>query len=671
MLLSAHPEVGGSEGSTMNPDAGGAGKKWGGLRRTIQGLRLVWKVNGLFLLILVTALGISGYFSNLAFENSELDAARELSLESSDRVLARIREVMMEDGAHQLQDAVSRIASENPTYRDIRLISHHGEILSSQLSPTPPAVDSLSWPCTICHSSPADSRVTSECSFCEIQEPPGSPRYLSVATPIFAQEGCAGAGCHSVVGDSTVLGVLQADYSLARVDTLIAQRNWHTALAIIISLLLGSAATWWMTERLLGRRIRALREGALRLAQHDFSFRFSDTTGDGLAELVGVFDDMTEELSSALLELSSAREHLQAIVEDSADIIITVDPTGLITTFNPGAERILGYQREEIIGRRIEMLFQDPRDRDKAIAQLDHTDHVVNYITRFVTKDGKIRNVLLTLSRLRSPDGEPIGTLGVSKDITRELRLQRRLLRSERMAALGQAITGIQHSIKNMLNVMKGGSYMVKLGLNKDDRDMLMEGWEMVQQGIDDMTQMSKSMLDFARTKKLKIEPEDLAVLLQRIHGINRAKFREEGVELVLEAAEDLPLVEVDAEMIRSVVMDLLSNALDACSWKDYPEGEAPRVTMGLGPSTDPAYVDIVVQDNGEGMPEEVKHRIFTPFFSTKDKMGTGMGLAVVSRIVKSHEGRILVESEPKKGTEFRVTLPISGPSLREEEGDA
>lgn len=81
--------------------------------------------------------------------------------------------------------------------------------------------------------------------------------------------------------------------------------------------------------------------------------------------------------------------------------------------------------------------------------------------------------------------------------------------------------------------------------------------------------------------------------------------------------------------------------------------------------------MDIVVQDNGEGMPEEVKHRIFTPFFSTKDKMGTGMGLAVVSRIVKSHEGRILVESEPKKGTEFRVTLPISGPSLREEEGDA
>lgn len=655
----------------MNPVEGGAGKKKWSLRGTLRSLRLVWKVNGLFLLILVAALGVSGYFWNLAYERAELEAARELSLESSERILQRIRGIMLEDASHQLRETVNRIASENPMYRDIRLIAHDGTVLASQLPVTPFAVDSLSWPCAVCHSVTAGVPEPVGCSFCQVMEPEEEARFLSVATPIYSGPGCNGAGCHESARDSVVLGVLQADYSLARVDALMARRTWYTALAIVIAVVLGSAATWWMTERLLGRRIRALRRGALRLAEHDFSFRFSDTTGDGLAELVGVFDDMTEELSSALLELSSAREHLQAIVENSADIIITVDPTGLITTFNPGAERILGYNREEIIGRRIEMLFQDPRDRDRAIAKLDHTDHVVNYITRFVTKNGKVRNVLLTLSRLRSPDGEPIGTLGVSKDITRELRLQRRLLRSERMAALGQAITGIQHSIKNMLNVMKGGSYMVKLALTNDDRELLMEGWEMVQQGIDDMTQMSKSMLDFARTKKLNVKAEDLGALMGKIHSLNKAKFREEGVELVLEPVPELPLVEVDAEMIRSVIMDLLSNALDACSWKVYPVNESPRVTLSLQHSRDPAYVDIAVRDNGEGMPEEVKHRIFTPFFSTKDKMGTGMGLAVVLRIVKSHEGKITVESEPKEGTEFRVTLPISGPSFREEEGDA
>ena len=508
----------------MNSDGTGAKKNPPGPRRALRSLRLVWKVNGLFLLILVVVLGTSGYFSNLAFERAELDVARELSLESSRRIQQRIREIMLGDQSHQLREMVNRIASENSMYRDIRLISHDGQVLASQLPMGPTAVDSASWPCTTCHTAHAEVVEPDGCSYCRILEPEGDERLLSVVTPIFSEEGCAGAGCHSAVGDSVVLGVLQADYSLARVDTLITQRNWHTALAILISLLLGSAATWWMTERLIGRRIRALREGALRLAQHDFSFRFSDTTGDGLAELVGVFDVMTEELSSALLELSSAREHLQAIVENSADIIITVDPTGLITTFNPGAEKILGYNREEIVGRRIEMLFHDPKDRDKAIAKLDHTDHVVNYFTRFVTKNGKTRNVLLTLSRLRSPDGEPIGTLGVSKDITRELRLQRRLLQSERMAALGQAITGIQHSIKNMLNVMKGGSYMVKLGLANDDKAILTEGWEMVQQGIDDMTQMSKSMLDFARERPLDLKQIDLSELARKIHTLNKAQ---------------------------------------------------------------------------------------------------------------------------------------------------
>lgn len=198
---------------------------------------------------------------------------------------------------------------------------------------------------------------------------------------------------------------------------------------------------------------------------------------------------------------------------------------------------------------------------------------------------------------------------------------------------------------------------------------MLLEGWEMVQQGIDDMTQMSKSMMDFARTKKLKIRPTDLGELAHQIHVLNRVKFGEEGVCLNLLEIPVLPKVECDPEMIRSVIMDLLGNALDACAWRDYSEDDAPRVTLSLEAGTRDE-VDILVADNGGGMTEEIRERIFTPFFSTKEKKGTGMGLAVVSRIVSTHEGRTTVESELNKGTTFRISLPINGPSLREEEGD-
>jgi len=641
------------------------------LREVLKSVRLVWKVNGLFLLILASVLAVSAYISNLDFERSEIAMARELSLESSARIVRRVREVMMTEEPHDLTNVVNRMASENPAYRDVRLLSHDGRVLASQLPGGPTAGDSTSWPCAVCHAPPGQARDSTGCSYCEILEPGEGERALSVVTPILGEAGCTASGCHDGADESTILGVLQADYSLARMDALVSQRNRHTALAILIALVLGTAATWWSMDRILGRRIRTLREGAERLADHDFTFRFSDSTGDGLAQLVGVFDNMTSELSSALTELMSAKEHLQAIFENSADIIITVDPVGLITTFNPGAEKVLGYSRDEVVGRRIEMLFADPRERDTAIAQLDHTDHVVNYLTRFVTREGDIRRVLLTLSRLRSPDGEAIGTMGVSKDITRELELQSRLNRSQRMAALGQAITGIQHSIKNMLNVMKGGSYMVKLGLANDDRDMMMEGWEMVQQGIEDMTEMSRSMLDFARTKKLKVKATDLGELARKIHHLNQSKFRDEGVSLSLNVDPDLPLVECDGEMVRSVILDLTGNALDACSWKQYGEGQSPCVEVGVRVGTANGRVEIVVRDNGEGMTEEVKQRIFTPFFSTKARKGTGMGLAVVSRIVSMHEGRTTVESEPGEGTTFRVSLPIKGPSLREEEVDA
>lgn len=260
-----------------------------------------------------------------------------------------------------------------------------------------------------------------------------------------------------------------------------------------------------------------------------------------------------------------------------------------------------------------------------------------------------------------------MGTMGISKDLTEELRLQVQLLRSKRMAALGEAITGIQHSIKNMLNVMKGGSYMVKLGLAKDDRNMLEEGWDMVREGIEDMTEMSMGMLDFARTKRLKLQATDLGELCRKVHSMSQAKFKEAGTRLSLEIAPDLPPVICDAEGIRSVVMDLTSNALDACSWKNYEPDESPEVILRVVPANRQDRVEIQVEDNGEGMTEDIRKRVFTPFFSTKEKKGTGMGLAVVGRIVESHEGDTFVESEPGKGALFRVSLPIQGPSLREE----
>jgi len=457
------------------------------------------------------------------------------------------------------------------------------------------------------------------------------------------------------------LGVLQADFSLSNVDSLIAQRNLHTGMAVVISIILGTIATWWMMDRLVGQRVRTLREGAQRIAAKDFSFRFRDSRGDGIAELEGAFDNMTSELSSTLSELTNTKEYLQGIVENSADIIITVDTDGLIKTFNTGAERALGYSREEVIGERIEMLFADPRERDIAIAQLEHDDHVINYETHFKTWDGEIRNVILTLSRLRAPDGTPIGTFGISKDITTRRTLQRQLLQSERLAAIGQAVTGIQHSMKNMLNALKGGSYMVKVALGKDDRALLEEGWGIVKQGIESMTMLSQKMLLYARELKPEVERTNLEKLLEAIQHVVRQTTQDKGMEFRVEVEEDLPVVLCDPGLIHSVVMDLVSNSIDACAQQKYDDG-GPEISVAVRHPLRSEYVVIEVSDNGGGMPEEVVKHIFTPFFSTKKKLGTGMGLTLTKRMVSAHGGTLNVETQFGVGSKFQVMLPIDGP---------
>ncbi|UCG85060.1 MAG: PAS domain S-box protein [Gemmatimonadota bacterium] len=654
----------------MSPSGTEPARNSRALPAVLRRRRLVWKVNGVFLVILVCVLGISSYVTNLDYERAELESARDISRVTSERIHQRIKDLMLRGEPRTLGIVVNRMASENPAYRDIRLIAHGGRVVASQLGETATTVQPESWPCNVCHGA-ADSTPSSVVgSFDEVLELEDGERAVSVATPVVSEAGCSTGECHAGATEGQLLGVIQADFSLARVDALVSRRNLHAVVVIVIALLFGTAVTWWMTDRLVGSRIRALREGAQRLADHDYSFRFSDPKRDGLAQVEEVFDSITSEISTAYSELLNTQEYLQGIVENSPDIIITVDPTGIIDSFNRGAEQILGYSQDEVVGRRIEMLFADPRERDVAIEQLSDTDHVVNYLTHFRTKDGDIRNVLLTLSRLRAPDGAPIGTIGISKDVTREMRLQRKLVQSERMAALGQALTGIQHSIKNLLNVLKGGSYMVKLGLTKDNKSMLSEGWQMVEEGITHMTEMSKSMLDFARERDLDLTPTSLAELMAKVRSLSAAKFEESGVQLSVETTDGLPTVQCDPELIRSVVMDLLSNALDACSWKDYDPGETPWVKLWVGRGAVDGYAQIEVSDNGPGMEEEVKAKIFTPFFSTKKQKGTGMGLAVVSRIVSSHGGTTTVESELGKGATFRVMLPVEGPSLREEEAD-
>ncbi len=464
--------------------------------------------------------------------------------------------------------------------------------------------------------------------------------------------------------------VFAADFMLERADDMAYKGNQRIFFIIALALILSCGFAWFFVIRFIKRPINRLAEGMNKLAEKEFDYRLEEDDKDEFGSLASSFNDMASLLSAFLVELKKTRDYLQSVLESSADIIITVNPSGHIQTINAGAEKALGYQRLEVIGKHVEMFFVDPKDRDLAIAQLEYADDVVNYETQFLTKEGKVKDVLLTISRLRNPTGEIIGTIGISKDITEEKHLQNQLIQSQRLAAIGEVFTGIQHSMKNMLNACKGGSYMVKTGLAKDNRKMLEEGWEIVQQGIDRMTDMSTDMLKYVKEWKPRFEKVDLVQVLSEIYRVIRQTAKDKGVEIRLNISRELPSLICDARMIYSAVMDIVSNALDACLWKDYGGGEVPEVDIGAYTAPDRKELIIEVKDNGCGMTEDVKANIFTPFFSTKSKAGTGLGLSITSRMINIHNGRIDVESEPDEGTVFRIALPLDAFSKNQERID-
>ena len=624
---------------------------------------LVWKMNAAFLAILTTVLATLGYVTNLVYERDALALARDVSRVNSETILHSIDKFMMTRDYAGIRDLIDRLSSDNPIYRDIRLVSHAGGVMASRGDSGPMVLGMESWPCEVCHGLTDPRKGLGMGQYDRVLSPADAERTVSVITPIYNEPRCSSGECHTDPSGVPILGVLQADFSLARMDGLISKRNLHTVLALLIAILLSTATTWLLIRHLVGRRLTALRHGLNRVANRDFGFRFRDGRQDEFAQLAASFDDMTSELGSALSELRNTRDHLQGIVESSADIIITVDPSRLIKTFNTGAENALGYDREEVIGKRIEMLFAEPSERDAAIAELQQSDHVVNYETHFLARDGEVKDVILTLSRLRTPDGVAIGTFGISKDITLEKRLQRELLLKEKLAAIGRAVTGIQHTLKNMLSSLKGGSYLVETGLRDHERPLLEEGWSMVKEGVTRITLFSSRMLDYVREWDPVVERVDLSHLVTCVYEVNKPRAREKGIVFRVEVAQRLPRVLCDPRLLQSALMDLLSNAFDACKWKDYGGPERPEVVIRVDwGRDDEEQVEIVVEDNGEGISDDIQKHIFTPFFTTRKTRGTGVGLTLASRIVQSHGGTIDVASEPTCGSTFRISLPVGGP---------
>jgi len=337
-------------------------------------------------------------------------------------------------------------------------------------------------------------------------------------------------------------------------------------------------------------------------------------------------------------------------------MIITTDLAGKIVTFNPGGERMLGYREAELLGKDIGEIWEDPASRRKLGREVRARGAVNNFQARLVAKDGKVVEISLSLALLQDRNGKVLGTVGISKDVTEENRLRQKLIENERLAAIGQTVAGLAHCLKNILNILKGGAYLVNRGLKRGDQETLTEGWQIVQKSIERINNFSQNMLSYCRERTPETQPTDPLHLIRDTAGLVRRTATEEGIAIQIQGEEGLSIL-LDPTALTRALMNLILNAVDACREKHYLPTEVPLVVVSS--RLEGGQLVFEVQDNGTGMDRSVLNNLFTRFFSTKESRGTGLGLAVTQKIVDEHGGRLTVESTPGQGSTFRIYLPI------------
>jgi len=227
-------------------------------------------------------------------------------------------------------------------------------------------------------------------------------------------------------------------------------------------------------------------------------------------------------------------------------------------------------------------------------------------------------------------------------------------LKAERMAAIGQTIAGVSHDIKNILAGLQGGVELVDMGFKMENEKTLTDGWKMIKGNIGKVSDLVLDMLNYSRQKGPNLRPTDLSQLVNDVVQLYSEKTAEKKASFNLNLDKQIDKIMLDPAGMERVILNLVNNSFDA-----LPEKNG---CITIQTSLSGKNILFSIGDNGCGIPADKIDQIFGLFFTTKGSKGTGIGLAVVHKIIKEHHGRISVRSKPGEGTIFSISLPYRTP---------
>lgn len=431
----------------------------------------------------------------------------------------------------------------------------------------------------------------------------------------------------------------------------------------VVTVMILFGATWFgfYVARGITVPIQRLAEATETVAQGNLNVRLDVKATDEIGTLVESFNRMTADLKGSKskleeanvslrqsnVELDRRRAYTQAVVDTIAAGVLSIDKQGVITTFNPSAERILGVLGNQMRGRTVHEafkelgveLFQSAYDRMLA----ERRDSLSQEGPLDV--QGKFLTIGLNCSRMRDEAGKDLGFVFVFEDLTE-------LIKAQKTAAWQEVAQRIAHEIKNPLTPIQLSAQRLRKKFFEKSPDfdgIFDESTEVIVNEVNSLKKMVDEFSKFARMPAPRMTKESLHDIIRDVVTLYRGAHRD--VEWTVELDDTLPPMNLDREQIKRVFVNLLDNAVQAMNHKG-------RLWITTRYEAKRHRVVVSVADEGSGINPEDQDKLFVPYFSRK-RTGTGLGLAIVHRIITDHDGQIRAANNQPKGAVFTIELPV------------
>ena len=369
-------------------------------------------------------------------------------------------------------------------------------------------------------------------------------------------------------------------------------------------------------------------------------------------------ENLELKIAEATDEIRRKSNFQRLLIRSSTDAIVAFDHDWKVVVYNPEAAKMFGEAAKDVRNKmtiddlytpKIAKIFKNQAKDGKQQNTFSWRENIIN------TKDGRQIPVRYT-SNVLHEKGDFVGTVNFFQDLTEIKRLETELVQSERLAAVGQTVSGLAHYVKNILIGLKGGSYVVDVGIAKNDTEKFKTGWKTIKRNIKRVGDLTQDLLTYSKQREPAFElclPNDI---VDDVIELVKDTAESKDIFILKEIDNSIGEIMADPQTIHRSLLNLINNAIDACV---EDENISKKHIIEIKTYRDQNnYFCFDVKDNGCGMDEDIQKQLFDPMFSSKGGKGTGLGLLVTSKLIEEHKGVIETKTSPGKGSIFTIKLP-------------